>query len=771
MSEQNTDKKYTVNFLDDDTTDDDAFGGHQRIADTLRDIIRTTKKGKSIALLGDYGSGKSSVIKMMTKGLPEDIKVFTYDAWAHQGDHLRRSFLETLIKFLCETDGDWLNEQDTTVKDIRAKFQGSTSVTQTMPEYRLTTLSWIVLLWTLLLPVGYKLLGNNAVFGISQDMGFPVSHTQLGIAILVFPVFIIFLEWMLKSFSASSKMDEKSGGKERKSKSLIYLLINKGVEETTSITNAQSDPSSVDFQNDYKRILRHVLEGNPSRKLVLVIDNLDRVDLPEARDIWATMQTFCNIECRENDNDVRNRVWLIVPIADTFAQTLWGMEGSNKAKENIVPGYDHNKGLDQHFIEKNFQIALRVPPPVIGKWKQYFLDALRQAIPPNSLQNAEAEYEKVYLAYSARQIFFNPLPNLPVSGREKENLPYRIGIITTPRSVKFFINKLAGLNTVWRGSNIPLHIMAGFLVAIEVNDSDSRTEKSIYMERDAYLNSLDDCEDKYKYFAMLYYNVDQDEVEGIVSQQAFSALVSKNSDDEEFIDILEKHKNNSTFKEMITDHYLLGQLWEGERSHTLDECLAFDKITKIIEIPRYKQDYIWDKIKNGLSKDVIAIDGDKNTPEKATRTQKLIIDHFEVEDPEIYYKVLKTIGRINKGLVENHLIPWLEVVDNLFEFIRKKKGDEYISKHFSILCSHDDYVKFLRGLSSLKPKPVNVKYLKTTHPIVSIVKGICSSRYGALDEKELLMFADILDDIYLDESLSNIIKDHILVKFASSPPP
>jgi hypothetical protein len=104
------DFKPVFHILHDLPEDNDAFGPHQKIADTLATMIvgpaqtprpDTDHAGYFVALEGGWGSGKSTVVKMLRKCLKAkngiDAQVVIFDAWAHSGDHLRRAFLEVLV--------------------------------------------------------------------------------------------------------------------------------------------------------------------------------------------------------------------------------------------------------------------------------------------------------------------------------------------------------------------------------------------------------------------------------------------------------------------------------------------------------------------------------------------------------------------------------------------------------------------------------------------------------------------------------------------------
>ena len=104
-----TDDTPDLNFIRDEPAAEDLFGSHDRLARAMAAVIRSQKDLKVVGLLGAWGSGKSTVVKLVQNHLDKqegDVKAycFPYDAWLHQSDPPRRSFLETLIKFLIDKD-------------------------------------------------------------------------------------------------------------------------------------------------------------------------------------------------------------------------------------------------------------------------------------------------------------------------------------------------------------------------------------------------------------------------------------------------------------------------------------------------------------------------------------------------------------------------------------------------------------------------------------------------------------------------------------------
>ena len=98
-------------LLPDEPAGADTLGGaHDRVATAIADLVRSDDGGKAIGLEGGWGSGKSTVVRLVTGKLTDDstrsMRVAVFDAWAHQGDPLRRTFLQQLIE--CMQEARWV---------------------------------------------------------------------------------------------------------------------------------------------------------------------------------------------------------------------------------------------------------------------------------------------------------------------------------------------------------------------------------------------------------------------------------------------------------------------------------------------------------------------------------------------------------------------------------------------------------------------------------------------------------------------------------------
>ena len=106
----------------------DKTEGHsqERLSNAIAEHITATDKENNnnipriIGLKGEWGVGKSNVIRQLQEN--EKIKggyyIFEYDAWGHQEDLQRRSFLETLTERLLNDKkyNDYLSKDEKVVK-------------------------------------------------------------------------------------------------------------------------------------------------------------------------------------------------------------------------------------------------------------------------------------------------------------------------------------------------------------------------------------------------------------------------------------------------------------------------------------------------------------------------------------------------------------------------------------------------------------------------------------------------------------------------------
>ena len=408
-------------ILTDEPEQNDAFSGpHQRIAEAIAGLIQPPDaKGISIGIEGSWGSGKSTVARLLTRKLESDenIAVVPFDAWAHEGDPLRRTFLETIIRRL--QDQKWIDQEgwDEAVEELANRRE----VVKTKDNLSITNWGLVIAFTLLLIPIGTAFLTAALREEITLYPG-PIAvrflvYFIVGLALILTPLSVLLLRI-------------------KKEPDLLSLLINKGPTEKTTVTSKTVNPTSIEFEESFKKLLEEALTKDPQNRIVLILDNLDRVDAKDALSIWSTLQTFLQHKGTSRPS-WHQRVWLLV---------LYDLQGLSQLWENT-----ENKAGGKtaaSFIDKSFQIRFEVPGLVPSDWSTFLMDQLEKAFPDHSESDRHEVYETLAISV------------------EKGNKP------PTIRELKLFVNQIGGIHRQWASGDgrfvdaFPLsHIACYMLIA------------------------------------------------------------------------------------------------------------------------------------------------------------------------------------------------------------------------------------------------------------------------------------------------------------------
>ncbi|MBT1247361.1 MULTISPECIES: P-loop NTPase fold protein [unclassified Thermosipho (in: thermotogales)] len=388
-------------FIPDNPTTDDYFKIHEKTAEQMSNFIEDLNEGTTIALKGKWGSGKSSIIEMLKeKSKNNSYKVFVFDVWAELGHNFRQAFL---LNFL-----DWSAKEEILKKDNnsymskRLEILGKkkTIYREVSPTRRTALLHlFIFILMITIIP-------NMLVFFLSNLSGGIIKSLSL-LSILSFPLTILLVYYFISIENEVSKKLIKiflrtifiiwlfSYGvwlffsieylvyvsfslflfwktafiiyfsfsifvwlfamfmKDSKDMIPIVSMYNglligkiKDSEETKSLND-----NSLDFRNEFVDILMKATK-NYKGKIVIVIDNVDRIPEEKVDEVFAALKPFMVSDESEKDNVLKN-VFYIIPFDPDGIRI-----GTDKG------GYD--------YFNKLFKKEFYVPEPIYGNWQKYF---------------------------------------------------------------------------------------------------------------------------------------------------------------------------------------------------------------------------------------------------------------------------------------------------------------------------------------------------------------------------------------------------------------
>jgi hypothetical protein len=420
-------KKYEFNFLTDEIADADFFEDktHENVAETLYKLIDANDNGFTIGLEGSWGSGKSTVISILKKKSEnKSFHYFYFDAWAHEGDHLRRIFLESLIS--------QLGNESEKFEELEKKISNRKRITTTSTKQCGTTLGKLLAISLLFVPLGAGLVsGVDSLQLYFQWEGAPHWPFWLGVLLSIMPFFVIIGNIIYLLVSKKYNWNEVWKGEN------WAFLESESKKTMTQEISEEEERSSIEFEKYFREIVSEVLKDNPSGKLMIVIDNLDRIDASDSLKIWSTLQTFLQQRNPSSSNsEWYQNIWIIVPYDMNGLSKLWENETNLCGDDSKGNNYD---SCAKSFFDKCFQIRIEVPEPVLTGWESFTKEMINKAF----VGWDEKEKSSV----------------LRILKLTRENL----GDIPTPREIKNYINQV-GILRLHNDEEIPTESIAYYAV-------------------------------------------------------------------------------------------------------------------------------------------------------------------------------------------------------------------------------------------------------------------------------------------------------------------
>ena len=419
-------KRRVTRLLPDSPADADAFGSHERVADSIAEVVQTESGGKAIGLEGGWGAGKSTIVKLVAQKLSKANerahKIAVFDMWSHQGDPLRRTFLENLIK---QVQGfRWVDKErwDRRIDELAKRRREET--TRVAP--RLTPQGVKFALSLLAVPIGSALLGGGLSLLGSQSVS-ELLRTGLiafGTALALAPA--IYYGCLGVFGCIKRKREGRTSEEGGWFSELPALVTGQASTESRTVVSQSPDPTSVEFESVFRELLDEALEPE-NRKLLIVVDNLDRVEPSDALSIWSTLQTFLGHKEYQRPDWI-DRLWILIPYDDKAILRLWDGSGSSA-----------NSKLATSFLDKTFQLRFRVPPLLLSNWREFLNEALQQAFP----DHPEEDYHGVFRAFA-------------IKGGPDTSAP-------TPRDLKTLVNQVGALHREWQ-DEVPLSHLACYVL-------------------------------------------------------------------------------------------------------------------------------------------------------------------------------------------------------------------------------------------------------------------------------------------------------------------
>ncbi|GEM_PF-6678256 len=639
-------------LLSDNPAEKDEFGSHQKVADAIFDLINSERDGgKTIGLEGQWGIGKSTIINLLHEKLISDREknnnlVVIFDAWAHRDDPLRRTFLESVIYTALEKK-DWIdNKKWTQILNIisqRLKIETKNVHTGLKPWAR------VLIIGSLMVPISSILL--NTYLNING-----IQTKSLLFWLLLFftinPLFILIINMLC----------EKNNSKHKEISDLDYslsFLFQKSITDNKTETFQTSNPTSIEFEEKFSELIKDIAK-NSSHRVILILDNLDRIEPDDALSLLSTLQTY--FQYQNKKSGIPNIVWAIIPYDKNGLLRVWAYKNINPKKiTNNKDSVDEetNTNYAVSFIDKKFQIIFEVPPLLLSNWSEYLKKSLlKKAFPDHS----DSDLHQVYRVFDLYRPNRNQIP--------------------TPRELILYVNQIGALHRQWQDT-YPLSHYGFYTLLKKANEpieSNIKAKKYIDSQIQALLgNNIENS------LISLVYNVDYAYAQQILITQELDIILGEGNIDR-FIEIskntgFEQYLETIPFPERIDNE----ARWLCNAGHVIFE-------SKILEhISSESRDTIITELKRALLNSHLWIPLDKELANG-------LINIVSITNPseQILIKIINSLSASvvgGKEIAIDALHPWIDgVVHLLNSFKSLISADTYDNIKINIPTSASDYL-------------------------------------------------------------------------------
>lgn len=714
MSEKSTNKK-TYTFLKNQPLGEDLFENKSqaKIANIISEKIINEPDFKIIGIDGEWGSGKSNLVKLVEKKLENSHRFFIYDVWGHQEDEQRKSILVELTDFI-KKEKDLLKRGDKKVWDEKLKFLlAKSKETTTINQPHLSVGFIFSLLSIVYIP-------TVNVFKDSIKDFFNIESLFWKLVLTTFPILIVIgiYLWNVGKYWCKNTGFWKSF--KLSAEETFQVYTNKQKEETKIETISEDQPSVRDFQNWMQDI-----DDDLNKPVIIVFDNFDRLPKKHIQSIWSSIHIFFAEEPYKN-------IKVIIPFDRDHVQ--------NAFKD--LNGSDKKFGDD--YVNKTFDIVFRITLPIMSNWKKFFEEQWKKAFN----QYDEDEFKLVMQVY--------------------EFLSKRI----TPREIISFINEIITIKLL--DSNFKERYIAIFVLKkheILENPLKSVTDFKHIL---GGMTSLYSNDSNYaKQLTAIIYHVEVDEALELIYRQELKDAMMKN-DEEHFNSICNSDFIDSFFVSTISEIEIfenpiltLASINESAKvsSQHINQVwkLFYNKVLQLnndvskLKIDKWQLILIKNYAENSYLKKLL--EGYYNLIDETNIKQYIdLIDNLIIAEVEV-------LPHLNKGNIsDRNFIKLIEYIGD--DFKKYKLSTDY--------SSLDKYLSVLKIEEILKLN--NTKYLPFDYEYSKFIKLLKANLNKFVDENNIQLSNDTLikikERVQNNGDLNNLLEDsrvyHLYISNTSS---
>ena len=341
-----------IKILTEEPANEDLFqgGGHTKSAEAIKRTLEEQPEIRIIGVEGELGGGKSTVINLLKEQLAHENDNFIFiefDLQQHHNSSIKTALINTIHDGLSESAGDDVK------KHKRLELIRDTALGRVLEYTKKTNseLSPYILPFLVSLPFTFKYFENSlriTITTFNQLVGGATYSPTLYATIISLAGYSLFV--LLLSLIPINRI---FGDKNQKYTEILGSIVKRNSVDTINETlNVSREVSSIDLKKAYVNFL---IEAPKDKVIVLVIDNIDRIDANDFQEVWSDLDIIVS---NGSENTRIILPYSIAQLTDGLGLKL------DKVKE---------------FFSKKIPVSFSAPPLITYDWRNVFRSYFSEA--------------------------------------------------------------------------------------------------------------------------------------------------------------------------------------------------------------------------------------------------------------------------------------------------------------------------------------------------------------------------------------------------------
>lgn len=330
-----------IKFNIEQPSNEDLFTGNGHLASALaiKQTLEQQSEIKILGLEGELGAGKSSIIKMLESKLDSSYKFIYFDISTYYHNSFKSEFIKHFSNSLINSFNENINSNN--IELATNKALGKTFVYKKETQ---SNISWLVFIFAISIIFSVRYF-NDALNIFISTIGSWFGNKPYTPSFDATVTCLLGLSPLI-TIAANSLCNVIRKNKTRKINSIGDLLKRNSADTITETLMVNKDVGGFELKEAFEEMLKEIPTNNV---IVLILDNIDRIEKDKLGEIWSDIDIFSNV----NSKNLK----IILPFSERHVSKALNKEDATEGRE---------------YISKKLPVVFKAPPVVTANWRELF---------------------------------------------------------------------------------------------------------------------------------------------------------------------------------------------------------------------------------------------------------------------------------------------------------------------------------------------------------------------------------------------------------------